>query len=209
MSRLAHAGESSTVSPGRAACAAAPTAAGSVAQVSSGHTPASARARSGASRPISTAWRTLPRKAAASGAKSWFLPSPPAIITSGPGSPATAALVNARLGGGVARELGVAVEMIGADVEHRGGAAGEALRRLELEARELEHVELGAAAEESERGLPEVAPGAHPHSRALRHTGEQRRDGALAVGVGDAGDRSIDCAREELDVADDAEPAAA
>ena len=99
--------------------------------------------------------------------------------------------------------------MIGADVEHRGGAAGEALRRLELEARELEHVELGAAAEESERGLPEVAPGAHPHSRALRHTGEQRRDGALAVGAGDAGDRSIDCAREELDVADDAEPAAA
>jgi len=99
--------------------------------------------------------------------------------------------------------------MIGADVEHRGGAAGEALRRLELEARELEHVELGAAAEESERGLPEVAPGAHPHSRALRHTGEQRRDGALAVGAGDAGDRSIDRARKELDVADDAEPAAA
>src|SRR5437764_1215306 len=120
-----------------------------------------------------------------------------------------AALVNARLGGGVTRELPVAVEMIGTDVEHRGGAAGEALRRLGPEARELEHVELGAAAEESERGLPEVAPGAHPHSRALRHTGEQRRDGALAVGTGDAGDRSIDRARKELDVADDAEPAAA
>src|SRR5437762_10348793 len=35
----------------------------------------------------------LPRKAAARGAKSWFLPSPPAIITSGPAMPATAASV--------------------------------------------------------------------------------------------------------------------
>ena len=41
----------------------------------------------------STACRTLLRKAAASGAKSWPLPSPPAISTSGPGMPDTAARV--------------------------------------------------------------------------------------------------------------------
>ena len=93
MSRLAQAGDSSTVSPGRAARAAACTACGSVAQISSVHTPSSTRASSSASRPISTAWRTLPRKAAASGVKSWPLPSPPAISTSGPGMPATAASV--------------------------------------------------------------------------------------------------------------------
>ena len=46
-----------------------------------------------ASRPISTTCRTLPRKAAASGAKSAFLPSPPAISTSGPLIPSMAAMV--------------------------------------------------------------------------------------------------------------------
>ena len=47
----------------------------------------------GASLPINTACRTLLRNAAASGAKSWPLPSPPAMSTSGPDRPDTAARV--------------------------------------------------------------------------------------------------------------------
>ena len=43
--------------------------------------------------PSSTRARTLGASAAASGPKSWPLPSPPAINTSGPGSPWTAARV--------------------------------------------------------------------------------------------------------------------
>ena len=93
MSKLAHAGESSTVSPGCAAAAAAVTAAGNVAACSIAQTPSSAAAMAGASRPMSTARLTLPRNAAASGAKSWPLPSPPAMTTSAPGRPFTAAIV--------------------------------------------------------------------------------------------------------------------
>ena len=55
--------------------------------------PASAVSMSPASRPNNTVVRTLPRNAAASGVKSWPLPSPPAITTSGPASPLTAASV--------------------------------------------------------------------------------------------------------------------
>ncbi len=70
MSRLAQAGDSNTVSPGRATAAAALTAASIVAARSVVQTPRNADSTAAASLPISTACRTLPRTAAASGEKS-------------------------------------------------------------------------------------------------------------------------------------------
>ena len=68
--------------PARAArCGRGVTASSSVAARSVGTRPASAASMAGASLPISTTCRTLSRNAAASGAKSWPLPSPPAIST--------------------------------------------------------------------------------------------------------------------------------
>ena len=116
---------------------------------------------------------------------------------------------NTRLGGGIARHARVAVEVIGADVQDRRGAAVQCGRGLELKARQLQHVQLGALGEQIERRLAQVAAGAHAHPGALRHARHERGDGALAVGAGDADHRCIDRAREQLDVAHDREPAAA
>ena len=84
------------------------------------------------------------------------------------------------------------------------------MRRVELERRQLEHVQVGRAAiEQVERRLAEVAADAHAHAGALGHAAEQRGDGALAVGAGDADDRRVRGTREQLDVADDVEAAGA
>ncbi len=83
MSRLAQAGLSSTASPLSARANAASTAASSVALRSNGM-PVAATTRSiaGASRPIVTTARAWRDSGAASGAKSWPLPSPPRMTTS-------------------------------------------------------------------------------------------------------------------------------
>ena len=57
------------------------------------HTGSSTRSSSAAAAPISTAARSLPRAPAASGRRSWPLLKPPAISTSGPASPCSAASV--------------------------------------------------------------------------------------------------------------------
>ena len=78
-----------------------------------------------------------------------------------------AAVEDARLGGRVVGERVVAVQVIGRDVEHRRGRGAQRLRGLELEARELEHVEAGAGAlEQVERRLAEVAAGDAPRAPA-------------------------------------------
>src|SRR2546422_2559845 len=80
MSNEAHAGESSTTSPGMASWPAASTAASSDGQRATGiDAPLNAAASFGASSPIRNAWPTRPRAAVASGSKSCPLPLPPAI----------------------------------------------------------------------------------------------------------------------------------
>src|SRR5439155_464500 len=80
MSNEAHAGESSTTSPGMARRRAASTAPSSDGQRVTGIDAAlNAAASFGASSPIRNAWPTRPRAAAASGSKSCPLPRPPAI----------------------------------------------------------------------------------------------------------------------------------
>ena len=97
----------------------------------------------------------------------------------------------------------VAVQVIGADVQHRRRDRTQCAGGLELEARQLQHVEIATAPEQRQRGRTQIPAGPDPRAGALRHGRDQRRDGALAVRSGDGDDRCIGCAGEQLDVADD------
>ncbi len=114
-----------------------------------------------------------------------------------------AAPEDARLRGGVIGDRVVAIEVIGRYVQHRGGLERERFGRIELVARQLQDVELRARVEQLERRLAEVPADARAPAGALRHAAEQGRDRALAVGAGDADDRSARRAREQLDVTDE------
>ncbi len=117
---------------------------------------------------------------------------------------------DSRLGARVFVERGVAVHVIRGDVEHDRAEKLERGGRLQLEARELEHVQIGnGLLEQVERGLAEVAAGEHGQSRAFGHARDQARHRALAVGAGDADHRRLGGAREQLDVAQHLDAAAA
>ena len=121
---------------------------------------------------------------------------------------------DARLCVRIGRHGGIAVQMIRADVENGRRGEIERMSRLELVARELEHVEPNGLAgamrrpQQVERRLAEIAAHPHLHPGPCRHAPEQRRHRALAVGAGDAGNRRVHGAREELDVAHDLQAAA-
>jgi hypothetical protein len=116
-------------------------------------------------------------------------------------------LEDARLRGRVIREAGVTVEVVRRHVQHRGRLELEGIRRLQLVRGQLEHVHGGGRPREQvERGLAEVAADAHRDARRPGELADQRRDGALAVGAGDADDAATRLAREQLDVADQVEP---
>ena len=99
MSNEAQAGESSTTSPSRAARARGVDRVVHGLRVLRGDP--GRLERGGGSRtrssPMRTARRTRPRAAAASGAKSWPLPLPPAIRTTGSGKLSSALIVESTL----------------------------------------------------------------------------------------------------------------
>src|SRR3989442_278809 len=98
MSKLAHAGERSTTSPGIATAFARSMADCMESQYVSGiEAAASAAPIFFASSPISTVWITCPRAASASGSHAWPLPLPPAINTIRPGKLSRALSVDATL----------------------------------------------------------------------------------------------------------------
>ena len=97
----------------------------------------------------------------------------------------------------------VAVHVVGTEVEHCRGRRTQRARRLELEARQLEHVELVTLPEQRERGRTQVASDSRSHPGGSRHGADERGDGALAVRAGDGDHRRVGGAGEELDVADD------
>ena len=126
------------------------------------------------------------------------------LITAG-----VAAREDARLGGRVGSQAGVAVEMIGRHVEH--GRAASAATRWSRAGSSTARARTARAASSSSSsaGSPRLPPTAHLHARrAAAMRAEQRRHGALAVGAGDADHRRVRGAREQLDVADDLEAAA-
>ena len=125
---------------------------------------------SGASRPIRIACFTLPWQAGPSGAKSWPLPSPPAISTSGPSKPSIAATVAPTL---VPFESSIQATPL--PVAHALGAMRQAAEALQHaghgRAREAEHA---ADRERGERVRGVVAA-------RQRERGE-RQDGLGALG---------------------------
>src|SRR6266542_4425956 len=94
-----------------------------------------------------------------------------------------------RLGAGVVVEAAVAVQMVFGDVKDRGGVGGKRVRRLELEARELQHPQARgpsqvlAAHERIEHRRADIAGDLAVGPRGFRHRAGKRRDGALAVGA--------------------------
>ncbi len=115
-------------------------------------------------------------------------------------------LEDARLRGRVFREIPVAVEVIGRDVQHGGRLELQRVRGLELVGGQLEHVHRGRrAGEQVERGLAEVAADPRLDPGCPRELADERRDRALAVGARDADDPPARLAREQLDVADEVE----
>jgi hypothetical protein len=103
-------------------------------------------------------------------------------------------------------ERAVAVEMVGRDVQDGRCERRQAVGRLHLEARDLEHVGVGIALEKIKRRRPEVA--ARGRTQALRHEHlrRQRRHRALAVAARHGDDRRTRSQGEQLDVADHGEP---
>jgi hypothetical protein len=88
--------------------------------------------------------------------------------------------------------------------------SSQRLGRLQLEARQLQHVQIGQRLiEQIERRHTRVAAGEHAPPGGLGHVRDQARDRALAVGAGDADHRRAHRAREQFDVADDLDAARA
>jgi hypothetical protein len=118
---------------------------------------------------------------------------------------------DARLRAGVIGDARVAVEVVGRDVENGGRDRPQARRRLELEARQLQHEHLRprlvrlAARELVEHGVADVARDDGRQSRGRRERPRQRGHRRLAVGAGDRQHLLVgrQRAREELDVTDD------
>ena len=110
----------------------------------------------------------------------------------------------ARLGRAVVGRVGVAVEMIGGQVEQHADGAGGSSHPLELEARHLGHRGVPALAARHGVGRAACRGCRRRTTRrpcALQHVAEQHRGRALAVRAGDGEDRAAQQARRQLDLA--------
>ena len=95
---------------------------------------------------------------------------------------------------GVGVHVAVPVEVVLRDVQHGGGVGLEGVRRFELEARQLEHPDIGqrvlsmASEQRVEHRRADVARDGHGLARALAQQAGERGDRGLAVGAGDRED---------------------
>ena len=112
-------------------------------------------------------------------------------------------LDEAALGGDIAVQRGVAVEVIRSDVEDRGQPAARPGHRFELERRQLEHhpVVPPHRVEPVEHGLADVPADVHPAATGGDDRAGERGGGGLAVGTGDADDGSRAAVEDELHLA--------
>ena len=114
---------------------------------------------------------------------------------------------DAGLGRAVGIEPAVAVEMIGAHVEKRRDPRTQGAGRLELEARELDDVELRVVREQGEGGRAEIPADGRVSAVRLRHGVDPGAHGALAVRPRHRDDRGASHAGEQLDLAEHRNPA--
>ncbi len=92
--------------------------------------------------------------------------------------------------------------MIFRNVQNRCRHGVQAGGGLQLEAGELQHVQLTVAVEQHQRRQTNVAANANVNARRFRHLADQLGNGALAVRAGDRNHRCLGFAYEQFDIAD-------
>ena len=109
------------------------------------------------------------------------------------------------LGGDIARQIAMAIDMVGRDVEPHRDMGVEGLQQFELVGRQLQHVEAALAQRRQvERAAADIAADLAAHAGLGEDMADQRRRRRLAVGAGDGDEpRLVLGARQQLDVADD------
>ena len=109
------------------------------------------------------------------------------------------------LGGDIARQIAMAIDVVGRDVEPHRDMGVEGLQQFELVGRQLQHVEAALAQRRQvERAAADIAADLAAHAGLGEDMADQRRRRRLAVGAGDGDEpRLVLGARQQLDVADD------
>jgi len=93
--------------------------------------------------------------------------------------------------------------MVGAEVQDRGDPRPEALHRLELKGRDLEHGDVESFADEGEGRRPDVSRDPGAQTGCAQHGLDQEHSGRLAVGARHGDDRDAERPARQLDVAPD------
>ncbi len=104
----------------------------------------------------------------------------------------------------VRRHVAVAIQMVGADVQHAGNAWVERLDPLELKAGNLDDANLGVLEHRQRQRPTEIAAGKRSPPARFHDPPEQGDGRALAVGSGNRKKRSLQRARGQLELRDDA-----
>ncbi|MNO94874.1 hypothetical protein D3C76_865030 [compost metagenome] len=104
------------------------------------------------------------------------------------------------LGQVIGRQAAVAVHVVFADVQHGGHFGIELVSGFQLEAGQLQHIQLHLIPEQVEGRRTEVAAHGHALARLGSHFTDQGGDGAFGVGAADGDDRRLGMAGEQLDV---------
>jgi hypothetical protein len=108
---------------------------------------------------------------------------------------------DAALRRGVFLQAAVSVEMVLAQIQQRGDAGPERVRRLQLEGGDLEDGDVDGPAHQAEGGLAEVSGGQCPQPRGSQHRFDEAHRGRFPVGSGHRNDRDRERAEGELHVA--------
>ena len=116
-----------------------------------------------------------------------------------------------RLGGDIALETVVAVEMVGRDVEQDGHVGVDPLGQVDLVARQFEHIDAACGQRLLfEDRLADIAAHQRGNARLREQVIGQRGGGRLAVGSGDRHHavcrQACACLRKQFDVADHRHP---
>ena len=115
---------------------------------------------------------------------------------------------NARFGVGVLRDVGVAIEVVGREVQQHRDPRLEGVDAFQLKAARFNHVDcvLGRFVDLSAEGTADVAADEDVMAAGFEHSAGQRRRGRLALGPGDRDDAAAQPARRELELANHGDP---
>ena len=116
------------------------------------------------------------------------------------------AVEHALLGGAVIIQAGIAVHVVGADVQHRRHSRVQAVGSFQLKAGQFQHIQFRrigrtfAVLPQFQRRCAQVAAHRRPHPGPFRHQTQQGGHRALAVGTGDRRHRHLRQACQQFDI---------